>query len=133
VLTVMAAEEMIDRIVLLDSDPRRRGTLARALRGAGVQVSTLGSIAEMERWPVGEVLLMDVRFFSPWWHTVGARHVMVLATPEAGPDACARGASAWIPHGCTPDALLGIVKKTCARPDSAAPCNPHGTGPLRHR
>ena len=107
----------MDRVVVLDANSSRRTSLARTLRGAGLQVSAFGSIGEMERWPVGAVLLIDLPFFTPWWRNVGARDVMVLAaTAESGHAACARGAHAWIPDTCTSETLVSLVKSACRRP-----------------
>ena len=118
---MMDPENTTDRLVVLDSDPFRRASLARTLRAAGFQVSTFGSIAEMERWPVGVVLLIDLPLFTPWWQSVGARQVMVMApTPAGGQAACARGASAWISHTCTPEALITLARNACRTPHNPA-------------
>jgi hypothetical protein len=98
-------------VLLLESDPRRRVELAAGLRAASMCVEAVEGIAEISQWPQGDVVVTEAARYTPWWKTVGARHVVVLAdTPEQGVDACARGATVWLPRQCSAAALVFILK-----------------------
>src|SRR5262245_60116410 len=66
-------------ILLLDLDTRRRNQFASVLRGRGFTISVMRYIAEIERWPVGEIVVVDAARFTPWWTEVGALRVVVLS------------------------------------------------------
>jgi hypothetical protein len=66
-------------MLLIASDPLLRQALARSLeRFASEVVVAVGSIAEVERWPRGEVVVVEECFYTPFWLTVGAVHVVVM-------------------------------------------------------
>jgi hypothetical protein len=97
-------------MLLIESDPERRRLLSDALKAFGVAVTAVGCIAEIERWPTGQVVVIEASFFSPWWNHVGATHVIVLADSDAiGRMACDEGATAWMPRPCTASELLARV------------------------
>lgn len=99
-------------MLLIEADSGRRAQLATALAASGMTVVAVSSIAEIERWPAGDVVVTDSERFTPWWMQVGATHVVVLAdTAEEGVDACERGASAWVPRSCSPDLLIGTLRQ----------------------
>lgn len=101
-----------DRVLLIEADTERRAQLATALAASGITVVAVASIAEIERWPTGDVVVTDSERFTSWWVHVGATHVIVLAdTAEQGADACERGASAWVPRTCSPDLLIGTLRE----------------------
>jgi DNA-binding response OmpR family regulator len=98
-------------VLLLEEDEKRRDQLAHEIRAAGIPVVAVGRIAEIERWPDGEVVVTDAARFTPWWKKVGATHVIVLADrPEQGTDACSRGATAWTTRMCSPDELVALIR-----------------------
>jgi hypothetical protein len=98
-------------VLLIEADADRRVQLATALAASGITVVAVSSVAEIERWPAGDVVVTDSERFTPWWVQVGASHVVVLAdTEKEGLDACARGASAWVPRSCSPDLLIGTLR-----------------------
>jgi DNA-binding NarL/FixJ family response regulator len=100
-----------NRVLLIEADADRRARLATALAASGMTVVAVASIAEIERWPEGDVVVTDSERFTPWWVHVGAKHVIVLAdTAEQGVEACERGASAWVPRSCSPDLLIGMLR-----------------------
>jgi DNA-binding NarL/FixJ family response regulator len=100
------------RVLLIEADSERRARLATALAASGITVIAVASIAEIERWPDGDVVVTDGERFTPWWMQVGARHVIVLAdSAQQGVEACQRGASAWLPRSCSPDVLIGTLKQ----------------------
>jgi hypothetical protein len=85
--------------------------LARALRGAGLRVVAAPSIAHVQRWPAGDIVVTEAERFTPMWKTLGATHVVVLAdTEEDGLECCASGATLWLPRGCQPHLLVDAVE-----------------------
>lgn len=99
-------------MLLIEGDSERRAELATALAASGMTVVAVASIAEVERWPEGDVVVTDSERFTPWWVQVGASHVIVLAdSAEEGAHACEHGASAWVPRTCSPEALIETLKE----------------------
>jgi len=106
-------------MLLLESDSEKRVVLIDALRKAGLPVSGASSIAEIERWP-DDLVITDARCFTQWWKTVGARFIVVLAsTPEEGAEACARGATLWLPRECSPEWLVSVVRSVLNEPPNS--------------
>jgi CheY-like chemotaxis protein len=98
-------------MLLLESDARERERLTEALEGAGLPVLGVSSIAEVERWPAGDVVITGADRFTRLWQEMGATHVVVLAnTPEEGAAACARGATLWVLRPCDSDELVQAVR-----------------------
>lgn len=98
-------------MLLLESDDRERAKMTEALEQAGLRVLGVSSIAEVERWPSGDVVITAAERFTRWWKDMGATHVIVLArTPEEGAAACARGATMWVLRPCSPERLVEAVK-----------------------
>ena len=97
-------------ILLLYPDTEYRRTFAAALRAVGFEVSTARHIAEIERWPVGTVVVVDAPRFTPWWQTVGAAHVVVLSdSTDARSHACPDMPSNRVPRQSGPEALISIL------------------------
>src|SRR5215208_5872039 len=97
-------------MLLLESDSEKRVSLMSALQKAGLPVLGVSSIAEIGRWPA-DLVITAARCFTQWWKHVGARYILVLAdTPEEGAEACARGATLWLPRECHPDWLVSVVQ-----------------------
>ena len=97
-------------MLLIEANEERRSRLSRALTEAGVQVRAVAGIAEVERWPAGDVVVTESRRFTPLWKETGAVHVVVLADTSAdGDDACRRGASAWIPRHAAAETLIDVL------------------------
>jgi DNA-binding response OmpR family regulator len=98
-------------MLLLESDSEERQRLTEALEQAGLPVLGVASIAEVERWPSGDVVITAADRFTLWWKEMGASHVLVLAnTPEEGAAACAQGATMWVLKSCNPQQLVAAVK-----------------------
>ena len=97
-------------MLLIESDPDRRSRLAAALRSTGMPVIDVAHLAEVERWPSGDVVVTQAQSFTPLWKHVGASHVVVLAdTPAEGIEACDAGATTWMPRTCEPTTLLMAI------------------------
>jgi DNA-binding response OmpR family regulator len=98
-------------MLLLESDADERTRLTEALEDAGLPVLGVSSIAEVERWPAGDVVITGAERFTHWWKQMGATHVVVIAsTPEEGAAACAQGATMWILRPCDTTQLVAAVK-----------------------
>ena len=98
-------------MLLLESDADERIRLTEALEEAGLPVQGVSSIAEVERWPTGDVVITGAERFTTWWQEMGATHVLVLAnTPEDGAAACARGATMWVLRPCNTQQLVAAVR-----------------------
>jgi hypothetical protein len=98
-------------MLLVESQPRRRASLKRALRTVGLPVVAVPSLAHVERWPAGQIVATEASRFTPFWKEVGASHVFVLAdSEEEGLDCCARGATLWLPRTCRPQRLVRAVQ-----------------------
>lgn len=98
-------------MLLLESDDSERERLTEALEEAGLRVSGVSSIAEIERWPSGDLVITEAERFTAWWKEMGATHVLVLAnTPEEGAAACAQGATMWVLRPCSPEQLVAAVR-----------------------
>ena len=98
-------------MLLLESDAVERIRLTEALQEAGLPVLGVSSIAEVERWPAGDVVITAAERFTTWWKEMGATHVLVLAsTPEDGAAACERGATMWVLRPCDTQQLVAAVR-----------------------
>jgi DNA-binding response OmpR family regulator len=98
-------------MLLLASNEKKRRQLADGLRAVGFPVLSVASIGEIERWPVGDIVITDAAHFTPWWKKVGATHVIVIvASRREGARLCARGATGWITRGTRPEQLVGVVQ-----------------------
>jgi hypothetical protein len=110
--TRYVARALENAILLIESDAQRHSTLQSALQACGFSVRAVNLIAEVARWPVGQVVITDQQRFTPWWKEVGAAHVIVLAdSSEEGLMAVVRGASSWLPRDCSGDALVAAVQR----------------------
>ena len=98
-------------ILLLDMDVRRREQTARMLRECGFEISVKSHIAEIERWPVGQIVVVDAARFTPWWVEVGAVRVVIWSAATAGESREYKGVPCmWIPDGSGPEALLAALR-----------------------
>ena len=78
-------------MLLIHSDAQLRQTLARSLeRFTSEMVVAVGRVADVERWPRGEVVVLEDRFFTSFWLTVGAAHVVVMEQQSSAPGSDSR-------------------------------------------
>ena len=97
-------------ILLLDLNLRRREQVAHILRECGFEISVKSHIAEIERWPVGQIVVVDAARFTPWWIEVGAVRVVVWSRAAAAESRTYNGVPCmWIPRGSGPEALLAAL------------------------
>jgi hypothetical protein len=99
------------QVLLLSADPECRSRFAAALRSRGFEVCAVRHIAEIQRWPVGEIVVVDARQFTPWWAVVGAAHVVVLSDAGEHVEEISSGVpSTWIRRESGPEALVAALK-----------------------
>ena len=99
------------QVLLLSADPECRRTFAAALRSRGFEVCTARYIAELQRWPIGEIVVVDARQFTPWWAVVGAAHVVVLSDSTKQLEKVSAGVpSTWIHRESGPEALIAALE-----------------------
>ena len=67
-------------VVLIDTDERRRLKLVSCLAREDIPVRAATHLADLETWPVGKVLVTNVRSLSRL--ETGAQHVVVLADSD---------------------------------------------------
>ena len=97
-------------ILLLDLNVRRREQVAHILRQYGFKISVRNHIAEIERWPVGQIVVVDDARFTTWWIEVGAIRVVILSGAAAGKSDVYKGVPCmWLPRGSGPEALLAAL------------------------
>jgi hypothetical protein len=100
----------VRHVLLIDLDPHRREQLAQVLRERGFTFSVMSHIAEIERWPVGQIVVVDAARFTPWWVEVGAARIVVLSGTSVDEIQVYDGVPGRrIPHGSGPDALLAAL------------------------
>ena len=109
-----AAPEMStvkSEVLLVSADPACRSKFAAALRFEGFEVRTVRHIAEIQRWPIGEIVVVDARQFTPWWAVVGAAHVVVLSDAGEQIKEISSGVpSTWIRRECGPRELVAALR-----------------------
>jgi len=69
-------------LLLVHSDPDIREQIAGVFLAAGYATTVVSRIAEVERWPQGELVISEARFSTHFWLTVGAAHVVVLTEDD---------------------------------------------------
>ena len=114
-------------VVVLDADDARREQTVSSLRAHGIRVVAAARIANLERWPVGEVLVTDAAHATRLWSDVGATHVIVLAdTDEERSLAERSGAWAVLASGNSA-ALLSILRSVAESQSVADSSKPDGS------
>lgn len=113
-------------VVFIDDNDARRQQLVTSLQREGIPVVAASSVAELEGWPVGKVLVTHAASMTPVWFEMGAAHLVVLADSEEE-----RALAATIEHerasiaNGDPAVLLArlrsIAESTAARPPGGDP------------
>ena len=97
-------------VLIIDADAMQRAALEQACRNAGMSVLAVSSVAEVERWPVGQIVVTDVAHLTPLWRKVGAAAVIVqVQRAEDGTHAGERGATHWLQPPPAPDVVATMV------------------------
>jgi hypothetical protein len=104
---VMEPTDLSSAILLIESDPIVLGRLLREFHAAGIPALGVTTIAHLERWPEGQIVITDLPHFTPWWRLVGAAQVIVLVdAAEHARGAMQHGASGWFLRS---DSAVGIA------------------------
>jgi len=106
-------------VVLVDAESARREQLVSLLRAEGIRVVPVRRVANLERWPVGDVLVTHVAHSTRWWVEVGATHVIVLADTDEERFLARRNGATAVVASSNPAALLSILRTVAEA--SAAP------------
>jgi hypothetical protein len=106
-------------VVLVDPQTARREQMVSSLRAERIRVIAASRIANLERWPVVQVVVTHDAHATRSWFNVGATHVIVLAdTDEEQTLARRSGASAVVAsRNCA--ALLSILRSVAELPSDA--------------
>ena len=106
-------------VVLIDTDETRRVKLASCLAREDIPVRAATSLADLETWPAGEVLVTNVGSLSRF--ETGALHVVVLADSdeERAAAAAITGGPATVITG-EPTSLLATLR-TIAKANRGVP------------
>ena len=124
-------------VVFLDDNDGRRQKLVQCLEREGIPVVAAASVAELEGWPVGKVLVTPAASLTPLWFDIGAAHVVVLADSDEERALASgfRHERATVANG-DPAALLAslrtIAKSTAAVPRKNRPPE-RRSGPAERR
>lgn len=98
------------------SDTALRLMIEGACRQVGIPVVAVQHIADVERWPVDQIVVTDAEHLTPWWRAVGAVKVIVLAANLAEAMTGLRnGATAWIQIPMTRATMVGVLVAAGAR------------------
>jgi hypothetical protein len=116
-------------VVFIDGNDGRRQKLVQCLEREGIPVIAASSVAELEGWPVGKVLVTHAASVTPLWFDMGASHVVVLADSdeERALAAGMRDERATVADG-EPAALLATLRTIVK---SSAPMPPGNHTPER--
>jgi len=89
------------------------------LRAEGIRVVPVNRFANLETWPVADVLVTYVAHSTHWWIDARAAHVILLADTDEDRSVAQRsGAAAVVASGDTA-ALLSLLRTIAAA--TAAP------------
>jgi ribosomal protein L37AE/L43A len=69
-------------VVFLDDNGARKQMLVQCLEREGIPVVSASSVAELEGWPIGKVLVTHAASLTPLWFDLGAAHVVVIADSD---------------------------------------------------
>jgi len=84
------------------------------LRAEGIRVVPVNRVANLERWPIADVLVTYAADSTHWWIDVGAAHVILLVdTDEERSVAQRSGAASVVASGDTA-ALLSLLRTIAA-------------------
>jgi hypothetical protein len=124
-------------VVFIDGNDGRRQTLVKCLEREGIPVVAAGSVAELEGWPVGKVLVTHAASVTPLWFDMGASHVVVLADSDEERALAARmnHERATVADG-EPAALLASLRniaKTSGMTESSNNTRERRIGPAERR
>ena len=103
-------------ILVIVRDAAHRATLEAACQAVGLSVVGVSSILEIAKWPAGQVVVTDAAHVTPFWRSVGAVEVLVLAAnAREAVAALATGATQWMRATEHPNAVAARVRRLATR------------------
>ena len=103
-------------VLAVVSDTAPRLMIEAACRQVGIPVVAVQHIADVERWPVDQIVVTDSEHLTSWWRAVGAAKVIVLAANLTEAMAGLRqGATGWIQIPMARATVVGVLVAAGAR------------------
>ena len=96
-------------LTLVMTNLTRAHEIAQACRAAGVSVQAVSSIAQLEQWPVGQIVMTDAAYVTPFWGAVGALEVIAFVDDSEGKEALRNGATGWLPIASGADTVAATI------------------------
>ena len=97
-------------LTLVMKNVARSRQIEQACLAAGFRVQAVSSIAELERWPAGQIVLTDAAYVTPFWTYMGAVEVVAFVDESEGQDALKCGATRWMPTASEPDGVAAALR-----------------------
>jgi len=82
--TPSALSARSDSVLIVGFGNSDRAALRLAFESVGVPARAAASIADVDRWPEGQVVVTDPAHATPIWRTVGAAEVIVIGQTAGG-------------------------------------------------
>src|SRR5688572_17861785 len=99
-------------VLIIDSDTHRREFLVTACEMRGIPTRANASVAEIRRWPAGQVVVTDFAHLSGLWADVGATHVIALvANADEARAAVTNGATEWVHRDVSVQAVAELLEQ----------------------
>ena len=89
------------------------------LRAEGIRVVPVNRVANLEMWPVADVLVTYVAHSTHWWIDARAAHVILLAETDEDRSVAQRSGAASVVASGDTAALLSLLRTIAAA--TAAP------------
>lgn len=89
------------------------------LRAEGIRVVPVNRVANLETWPVADVLVTYVAHSTAWWINARAAHVILLAETDEDRSVAQRSGTASVVASADTAALLSLLRTIAAA--TAAP------------
>jgi hypothetical protein len=96
--------------ILVDPATPRREQLMSLLRAEAIRVVPVNRVANLEMWPVADVLVTYVAHSMLWWHEVRSAHVILLADTDDERAIARRSGAALVVTSGDTAALLSLLR-----------------------
>jgi len=100
--------------VLVDPATARREQLMALLRAEGIRVVPVNRVANLEMWPVTDVLVAYAAHSMHWWIDARAAQVILLADTDEERSAAQRSGAASVVASGDTAALLSLLRTIAA-------------------
>ena len=96
-------------LTLVMTNAARSHEIAQACRAAGLSVQRVSSVSQLEQWPVGQIVMTDGDYVTPFWLDVGALEVIALVDDSEGNSALNNGATRWLSNTSGADVVAASI------------------------